>query len=520
MNRNQNLDILKINPRFDVVVIGGGASGIGAALEATLRGYRTLLVEKHDFTKGTSSRSTKLVHGGVRYLAQGDVLLVLEALKERGFLRRNAPHLVHDQRFIIPGYRWWEKPFYTIGLTLYDLMAGRLGLGRSLAWSAKKVNKAMPGLRKKGLRGGVLYHDGQFDDSRLAMDLLHSLHDEGGLALSYFEAIAIRKDEKGKINGIRCRDLSTRSVWEVSARTVINATGVWVDDILKLDHPEAEKLVRPSQGVHLVLDSSFLPGAYALMIPKTDDGRVLFAVPWHGHLVVGTTDTPLDHASEEPRALDQEIEFILSTAGRYLEKKPERKDVLSVFAGLRPLAAPKNDGSKTKEISRSHKIMISASGLVTITGGKWTTYRKMAEDVVDRAAALNGLTMKPTPTKHFTIQGREPGKKADPVFGQYGCHENELRALADADPGLLKMIHPALPYTFAEAVWILRNEMVLKLEDLMARRLRALFLNARASIEAAPQMAALAAKELGWDEEKVRSETNAFVELAKGYILD
>ncbi|MFZ5941320.1 MAG: glycerol-3-phosphate dehydrogenase/oxidase [Bacteroidota bacterium] len=519
MNRQHNLDKLKLNPRFDVVVIGGGASGIGAALESTLRGYRTLLVEKHDFTKGTSSRSTKLVHGGVRYLAQGDVFLVLEALRERGYLRRNAPHLVHDQRFIIPSYRWWEKSFYTIGLTLYDLMAGRLSLGRSLPRSRQKVSSCMPSLRKTGLRGGVLYHDGQFDDSRLAMDLLHSLNDEGGLALNYFEATGILKNKKGMVSGITALDHVTGTTWKIDALTVINATGVWVDEILRLDHPAAEKLVRPSQGVHLVLNESFLPGGYALMIPKTDDGRVLFAVPWHGHIVVGTTDTPLDHASAEPRAMEQEIDFILNTAGRYLERKPQRSDVLSVFAGLRPLAAPRKEGARTREISRSHKLIVSESGLVTITGGKWTTYRKMAEDVVDRAAALSGLPMKPTPTKHFPIQEKVPGTGPDPDFSLYGRHAADIRALVTADPALGEKIHPALPYRKAEVRWILQNEMTEQLEDILARRLRALFLNARAAAEAAPLVAGMAAETLGWDRAKMEDEVLAFRELAKGYIL-
>ncbi len=520
MNRAHVIDKLKINNHFDVVVIGGGATGIGTALEATLRGYRTLLVEKHDFTKGTSSRSTKLVHGGVRYLAQGDILLVLEALRERGYLRRNAPHLVHDQRFIIPGYRWWEKAFYTAGLTLYDLMAGRWSMGRSLPLSAARVSDKMPGLIRKGLRGGVLYHDGQFDDSRLAMDLLHSLFQEGGAAINYFEAIGVLKNPEGTLNGIRARDLVDGTNWEIGASAVINATGVWVDDIIRFDHPEAEKLVRPSQGVHIVLDKSFLPGSHALMIPRTDDGRVLFAVPWHDHIVMGTTDTPIDHASEEPRALGQEIDFILNTAGRYLERKPERKDVLSVFAGLRPLAAPRKDGSGTKEISRNHKLIVAKSGLVTITGGKWTTYRKMAEDAVDRAAALAGLPMKPTPTRRFSIQESLPGRRPDPEFSLYGGNAPAIRALLESDPSLSGKFHPLLPYTKAEAVWMLKNEMVVKLEDLLARRLRALFLNARASLDAAPEVAELAATELGWDTRKKEAELAEFTDLARGYILD
>jgi len=520
MDRKSVTDSLRINPGFDIIVIGGGATGLGSALDASLRGYRTLLLEKNDFSSGTSSRSTKLVHGGVRYLAQGDVFLVLEALRERGYLKRNAPHLVHDQKFIIPGYRWWEKAFYTIGLSLYDLMAGRLGLGRSLPHSKKWVGEKLATIKKDGLRGGVVYHDGQFDDSRLALDLMHSLADEGGLALNYFEVRGIIKDDKGKIKGVRAFDRVERTEWELGTRALINATGVWVDDIIRMDHPEADRLVRPSQGVHLVLDSSFFPGVHALMIPKTDDGRVLFAVPWHGYVVVGTTDTALDHAAEEPRALETEINFILDTAGRYLVHKPGREDVRSVFAGLRPLAAPKKDGASTKEISRSHKLISAESGLLTITGGKWTTYRKMAEDAVDRVAAMAGLPMAPSTTRRFSIQGSVPGEAADPDFALYGCHAKEIRSMSDNDPALKEKIHPELPYTMAEVDWILRNEMVIKLEDLLARRLRALFLNTAAARSCAPMLAERAGAVLGWNREKIQQELDDFMVLSKGYMLD
>jgi glycerol-3-phosphate dehydrogenase len=519
MNRTKVLQAIEENQDFDFIIIGGGATGLGAALDATLRGFSTLLVEKSDFTKGTSSRSTKLVHGGVRYLAQGNVYMVLEALRERGYLKRNASHLVRNQAFIIPNYRWWEGIFYTVGLTLYDLMAGRLSFGRSIHLNSDQVKKDLPGINERGLKGGVLYHDGQFDDSRLAIDILHSVFEQGGIAVNYFPAIAILKDVSGKVNGISARDDTSGKVYQLKSHAVINATGVWVDDILKMDHPETEKLVIPSQGVHLVLDKRFLPGPYALMIPKTDDGRVLFAVPWHDHMVVGTTDTPLEQALEEPVALEKEIDFILNTAGRYFKTAPLREDVLTVFAGLRPLSAPKKSGSRTKEISRSHKVIVSLSGLLTITGGKWTTYRKMAQDVVDKAITTTGLKFTPSLSKDFKISGYcKEIIEGDP-FSVYGSRRENILELIRKNPDFGKKLHPDLTYFLAEVIWICRNEMVIKLEDMLARRLRVLFLNARAAMEIAPDVAGIMAKELNWSEEKINSEISDFKEIAKKYIL-
>jgi glycerol-3-phosphate dehydrogenase len=520
MDRNDVLKKIEERSSFDIIIIGGGATGIGSALEASLRGYKTLLVEKADFTKGTSSRSTKLIHGGVRYLAQGDIFLVFEALRERGYLKKNAPHLVHDQKFIIPNYRWWEGPFYTIGLTIYDLMSGLLSLGSSYHLSRKRVRTRMPGIRHKGLNGGVLYHDGQFDDSRLAMDLLHAVFENKGLAINYFQAIAILKDLSGKVNGIIARDEISGNEYNLHASAVINATGVWVDDVIKMDHPEAQQLVRPSQGVHLVVDKKFLPGGYALMIPKTDDGRVLFAVPWHEHIILGTTDTPLNHALEEPRAQEEEIEFILGTAARYLSLPPDRNDILSVFAGLRPLAAPKDNASKTKEISRSHKILISQSKLITITGGKWTTYRKMAEDAINKAVLVAGLPKVPSKSKNFRISGDAGNMVFSNPFVIYGSRGKNIHELVGQDPLLGAKLHPDLSYIKAEVIWLCRTEMVVKLEDLLARRLRVLFLNAHAAIEIAPAVAEMVAVELKWSQQKIKDELKSFLEVAKNYIID
>ena len=570
--RNLIFEELKKSNQFDVVIIGGGASGIGAALEACLRGYKTLLLEKHDFTKGTSSRSTKLIHGGVRYMAQGDLKMVREALRERGYLVRNAPHLVHDQPFIIPNYRWWEGIFYTVGLKFYDLLAGKFSLGRSVHMNRESVLKALPGITPKGLRGGVLYHDGQFDDSRLAVDLLHELFANGGVALNYAEVMALEK-ENGRVSGIVFRDVAKKlagkvdedvagkavengegktgkvieinaeisskngsgefSVEEsakdsldasesenfiIKAKAVINAAGVWVDEIMKMDRPGHKKTIRPSQGVHLVLDKSFLPGDHALMIPKTSDGRVLFAVPWHGHLVVGTTDTPIDTGSEEPVALEEEIRFILETATAYLERPVRREDVLSVFAGLRPLAAPKEGSSKTKEISRNHKIVVSDSKMITVIGGKWTTYRKMGQDMIDTAVEHGLLSHSESPTKSFWIMNSgKPHKESR--FSLYGDHAVEIAALEEKEPALGVAIHRDLPYTWTEVEWICRNEMVVHLEDLLARRLRALFLNARVSSEIAGEVGERVAPLLGWSAERTKSEVEAFRKVAGNYIL-
>jgi glycerol-3-phosphate dehydrogenase len=517
MNRAQNLSAILSDPNFDVIIIGGGATGIGTAVEACLRGYRTLLLEKNDFTKGTSSRSTKLVHGGVRYLAQGDLGMVVEALRERGYLSKNAPHLVRNQSFIIPNYRWWEGMFYTIGLTLYDLLAGKLSMGRSRHLSRHKVMEMMPGVDSSGLWGGVLYHDGQFDDSRLAMDLLHVADENGGYALNYFGVDRLIKDEKGVVTGIAAIDKETGSEHKFHGKVIVNAAGVWVDDIMEMDQPGHQRSIRPSQGVHLVLDKTFMPGDHALMIPKTSDGRVLFAVPWHDHVVVGTTDTPLDITLDEPIAQEEEIDFILRTASNYFKRKVHRSNVLSIFAGLRPLAAPKKDDSKTKEISRNHKILVSNSQLITIIGGKWTTYRKMAVDILNSAIKNKLLSPSESKTKNFCLLKKPLSETGH--LKLYGDNAAEIKKLIEKQADLAAMIHPSLPYSWAEITWICRNEMVYHLEDVLARRLRALFLNARASHEIAEDVAHRIASELGWDENRINEEVASFRELAKSYIL-
>lgn len=522
MNRADSIRQVEDSKDWDVVVIGGGASGLGVAMDAASRGYRTLLLEQYDFSKGTSSRSTKLVHGGVRYLAQGDISLVLEALRERGRLRENAPHLFENRRFIIPSYDWWSGPFYTLGLKVYDKMSGDFGLGPSEHISKEEVQRLIPNLQEEGLRGGVIYHDGQFDDSRLAVNLAQTISDVGGTVLNYAEVKSLLKNSDGVLSGVRFVDKETDKTYSVSCKIVVNATGVFADNILQMDDPLHQKMVVPSQGVHLVLDSTFLPGDYAIMIPKTTDGRVLFAVPWHEKVIIGTTDTVVEKVDIEPRALEKEIEFILETAGEYLERKPTRNDVLSVFAGLRPLVGEtsgKKESVSTKEISRSHKINISPSGLITVIGGKWTTFRQMGEDVVNKIPLLMGMEEKVCNTCQLKIHGYAHDLDFDVHWHVYGSDLPDLRSLLNSNDDYSKRIHPKLPYTIGEIVWAVRNEMARTVEDFLARRTRALFLHAQVSIEMAPKVANIMANELGKNIDWIENQIQEYTQLALGYTI-
>ncbi|WP_419545206.1 FAD-dependent oxidoreductase [Odoribacter laneus] len=521
MKRNELIkQISDTTKTWDVVIVGGGATGLGCAVDAATRGYSVALFEWEDFAKATSSRSTKLVHGGVRYLAQGDVPLVLEALHERGLLKKNAPHLVKDQCFLIPNYRHWDNFLYTVGLTVYDILAGRLSFGRSKYISSKKTVQYLPIVQEKGLKGGVVYHDGQFDDSRLAINLAQSCVEKGGCPLNRMQVVGILHNAAGVAAGVKVKDLLSGQLYEVKAKAVINATGIFVDSIMEMDVPTHEHMVKPSQGVHLVLDRSFLQSDYAIMIPKTDDGRVLFAVPWHDKVVVGTTDTVREKPELEPQALEKEIEFILNTAGRYMKRKPERKDVFSVFAGLRPLAAPKKEGKSTKEISRSHKIFVSRNKMVTITGGKWTTYRKMAEDTIDKAIDLGLLEKRKCVTKDFKIHGYQLNPDLKDHLYIYGSDIPALKALMASDPAMAEKLHPKYNYTVAEVVWAIREEMALTVEDILARRVRLLFLDARVAVEIAPEVARIIAQELGYNQAWIEEQVREFTALSKHYILE
>ena len=503
---------------WDVLIIGGGATGLGAAVDAASRGYKTLLVEKADFAKGTSSRSTKLVHGGVRYLAQGDISLVLDALEERGLMMKNAPHLVKNQKFVIPSYSWWGGPFYTVGLKVYDMMAGKLGFGPSEYISKEEVMELIPNLIEEDLNGGVIYHDGQFDDSRLAINLAQTAMEQGASLLNYCELIGLEKNQAGMIDSARIVDVETSSTYVVKAKTIINACGVFVDDVIKMDDEKSPKKVVASQGVHIVLDKSFLQGNHAIMIPKTSDGRVLFAVPWHKKVILGTTDTPMKESPEDPKALDEEIDFILNTAGKYLIKAPKREDILSVFAGLRPLAAPEKEGQETKEISRNHKITISLSGLITIIGGKWTTYRQMGEDLIEKAKLLGGLEDVECKTKNLAIHGFVNSPDFSDHFYVYGSDKVSLMNLIHSKAEYSEYLDKDLPYVVGQVIWAVRHEMALHIEDVIARRLRALYLDVEASLRMAPKVAEYMALELGKDGDWIRNELEKFNKIAATFM--
>lgn len=524
MVREQYIDRLKEvkdGSGWDFIVIGGGATGLGIAVDAASRGYKTVLLEQSDFAKATSSRSTKLVHGGVRYLQKGDVALVREALHERGYLSRNAPHLVKNQRFIIGNYQWWEKPFYTLGLTFYDILAGNMSLGRSLPMSKKEVIRHIPQIEQNQLKGGVLYHDGQFDDSRLAINLMQTAVENGAVVVNYVRVSRLIKDQQQTIVGVVAEDTIGGSTFELKGKCIINATGIFVDEIIKMDKPDEKPLVRPSQGVHVVVDRSFLDSDDAIMVPKTSDGRVMFGVPWHNRVILGTTDTPVKEFVLEPRALEEEVDFILETAGRYLTKKPKREDVRCVFAGLRPLAAPKKhaEEAKTKEISRSHKLLASDSGLITITGGKWTTYRSMAEQTVDLAIKTKGLNFKPCKTRHLKIHGYKKNPDRNDHLYIYGSDQEQILQLQKNNPEYAQKLHQELDFTVAEVVWAVKQEMARTVDDVLARRVRALYMDAKVSVEMAPAVASIMAKELQkdtkWEEEQVRD----YVALAANYIF-
>lgn len=519
MNRAQFISTLNEQNKFwDVVIIGGGATGLGCAVDAASRGYSTVLLDMHDFAKGTSSRSTKLVHGGVRYLQQGDVSLVIEALKERGLLIQNAPHLVSHQSFIVPSYKWWSGPFYGVGMKVYDVLAGKLNIKKSKNLSEKETLEKIPTLETDGLLGGTMYYDGQFDDARLALNLAQTAADHNALPINYMKVTNLLKNSSGLVTGVEALDMIDGESHKINARVVINATGIFTDSIMKMDNENHSNIIQCAQGIHLVLDKEFLPGDAAIMVPHTDDGRVLFAVPWHGKALVGTTDTPIDKPDLEPRALEEEIEFVLRHAARYLSKDPTREDVKSVFAGLRPLVKP-DESKSTSQISRSHHLQVNESGLVTITGGKWTTYRKMAEDTIDQAVLVAGLQEKPCVTEDLRIHGWLKNVDMNNHLHVYGSDRVGIDQLIEENLEMGEQIHPDLPYIKAEIIWAIRNEMAITIDDVLSRRTRMLLLNAQAALESAELVAEYLAQELNKDQAWVKQEVAEFNALAKEYTL-
>ena len=475
MNRDQSLQAMKNREEpFDLCVVGGGATGMGIAVDAANRGYSVCLVEQHDFGKGTSSRSTKLVHGGVRYLKQGDVKLVRGALRERGRLLKNAPHLATKMGFVIPAYNWIDGPFYGVGLKMYDALAGKLGMGASRGLSVDETMEALPTLERKGLKGGVHYFDGQFDDARLAMDLAWTATQQGAWLANYVKCTGLM-EESGKVVGAQMRNEESGEEWEVRAKAVVNATGIFVDELRKGE----KEMVTVSQGTHLVLPKEFLPGDTALMVPKTADGRVLFAVPWKEVVLVGTTDTPRKEKSLEPRPLEEELTFILDHTEKYLGRRPQPAEVRSIYAGLRPLVTPPKSKGKTSSISRDHTIVRSENGLVTITGGKWTTYRKMGEDLVNQVEEYEDWEKRPCGTADLRIETSGAKTTADFV----------------------------------------NLEMARKVEDVLSRRTRALVKDARGAQGDAEQVGVSMAEALSQDSDWIGRQVKEFNELADGWIL-
>jgi glycerol-3-phosphate dehydrogenase len=516
MRRAEMIARLREDKLWDLIVIGGGATGLGIAIDAASRGYSILLLEKYDFAKGTSSRSTKLIHGGVRYLAQGNIKLVREALRERGLLLKNAPHLTRKQSFIVPSYQWWEKWYYGTGLKLYDLLSGKLGIGKTEILSADTVMQRLPVAEKKGLSGGVGYFDGQFDDARLAINMAQTSVEQGAVVINYISVTGLLMENK-KIAGVEALDMLDGSSYKLRSKAVINATGVFVDSVLRMEDPQSPGMVAPSQGVHIVLDKKFFPSDTALMIPKTADGRVLFAVPWHNRVVVGTTDTPVDQILPEPLPFLEEISFIIYHFNKYLSSDIREADIRSIFTGLRPLVKSSNTGN-TAILSRDHTIVVSGGGLVTITGGKWTTYRKMAKDAVDNGAFIGKLDIKSSKTDKLKIHGWQDDMAEDDPLHDYGSDAVHIYNLAKADPVLAEKLHADFPYIKAQIVWAIREEMAMTLEDILARRLRLLFLDTRIAIEIAPHVAHIMATEMKKDKDWEDLQVENFNLTAQGFL--
>ena len=511
---------------FDVLVVGGGATGLGVAVDAAQRGFSTCLVEAHDFAKGTSSRSTKLVHGGVRYLEQLDIALVMEALHERGLMHQNAPHLVHDLAFLVPRYTWWEGPFFGAGLKLYDLLAGKRNLAPSKFLSTAETIEAIPNVAREGLLGSIEYHDGQFDDARMALTLARTAADLGAVVLNQCRVTGLLKDSSGgvdAVHGVCATDGESGRAMEIRATVVVNACGIFGDELRLLDDGKAPRMIEPAQGVHLVFDKSLQPSARAIMVPHTDDGRVLFVIPWHDRIVVGTTDTPMKKAEIEPRALPDEIEFILRNAGRYLERDPTRADVRSVYAGMRPLVHESGVDSPSKSLSRSHKVVVSASGMVSIMGGKWTTYRRMAEDTMARVIDVGQLDRRPCGTESLKVHGwiarGDPAMPSDDWLRVYGSDAPAVLAVCAERPEWRESIHPRLPYPMGVVAYAARHEMARSVDDVLARRTRSLLLDAKAASESADSVATNLASELGRDAQWASKDAATFKAIATGYQL-
>ena len=508
---------------WDVIIVGGGATGLGIALDSVSRGYQTLLLERDDFTKGTSSRSTKLIHGGVRYLKQGNISLVFEALQERGKLRNNAPHLVRELPFVLPAKHIWGRWFYRIGLWLYDRLAGKRGFGPSKSLGLSQLKQKVSSLNTHRLSGGVMYYDGQTDDARLGLSLMKTAVKHGATILNYADVKDFIRDDQGRVTGVCFHDLiakdHTTHTHQATGSVVINSTGVFIDQLRKAEKQTVDPMVMPSQGAHLVLPKRFLPGETAIIFPNTPDGRVLFAIPWYDRVIVGTTDVPREEIEVDPKPLEEELEFILDLAQTHLTPAPQRSDVLSIFAGLRPLVSPpKKKGVSTAQISREHTVMMGPEGVIHITGGKWTTYRKMAQDALDFAIKHERLHAQKCVTHQLQLVGSQPTTGVLDLKSVYGSEHTLIEDLIINHPEQEDLLHPELPYRLAEITFAARYEMAMTVEDVLSRRTRALLLDAQASLDAAPTVARILAQELGRDEEWERMQLEEYQRIAQRHL--
>lgn len=525
MNRASQLEQLRQDQLFDLLVVGGGATGCGIALDAASRGLRVALVEQNDFAEGTSSRSTKLVHGGVRYLELAvknldrvQYNLVRDGLRERGLLLHNAPHLAHRLPLVTPLYSWWQIPYIFAGLKLYDLLAGKAGIGHSRLLGRKQALARFPMLKAKGLKAGVLYYDGQFNDARTALALAMTAAEQGATVVSHLEVRGLRK-ENGQVCGAELVDRLSGDSFSIRARGVISATGPFADQLRKLDDPAAPPLLKVSSGIHIVLDQRFAPPDTGLMIPSTEDGRVLFVLPWEGHALVGTTDEAAE-VSEHPRPQAEEIAYLLRHLGKYFDLQVGEADVKTVWSGLRPLVFAADAGN-TARLARDHFLQTSPSGLLTITGGKWTTYREMAEDAVDLAirqfalAPQHGCQTATIPlvgaagfdpagdrslAERFTL----PAATARHLHRAYGDRAAAVAELAGA--GGNRLLVAGHPYLEAEVTYAARHEAAGRAIDVLARRLPLALLDRQAALDALPRVIDLLAPELGWDAQRCREE--------------
>jgi glycerol-3-phosphate dehydrogenase len=494
MNRDTEIQKIVATPHWDMIIIGGGATGLGSALDAASRGFKVLCVEKDDFSKGTSSRSTKLIHGGVRYLEQGNFAMVKHALQERWFLLKNASKATRKLSFVLPVYSWWRFFYYGFGLMLYDFLSGKFSIGKTRLMNKNAVIKKLPDIKTDSLKGGIRYFDGQFDDSQICIALAKTAINQGATVVNHMKAESFMYKD-GSICGLIIRDELNQSSYETYGRVVINATGVFADQMMQKDNPKHQCVVSPSRGIHIVIDKKYYNSVHAMLIPKTTDGRVLFAVPWHNKVIIGTTDTKTENILDEPIASKEEINFVIENFNQYMQQHLDLADIKSVYAGLRPLIKKHNIKS-TADLVRDHTIMVSESGLVSITGGKWTTYRKMARDTINKAIQVAGIPYVRSKTRslHLVIE------------------TNNLKLDQD------ELLHADYNYTRSDVVYAIREEMACTLEDILARRIRVLFLDAKVAQAVAPSVCKIMQKELNQTDEWYNQQLHAFMELVLRYL--